>query len=50
VGAAADLLIGQVARPGVDLADPDDPVEGEVDVEAGWRASQSWISGALCVP
>ena len=35
VDAAADLLVGEVAEPALDLVDPGGPGRGEVDVEAG---------------
>jgi hypothetical protein len=49
VDAAADLLVGEVAEPETWLIH-DDPVGVKWTWKRGWRASQSWISGVLCVP
>ena len=49
VGTALQELGGEVGEPAFYLVDPGGSGRGEVDVEAGWRASQSPTAGVLWV-
>ncbi len=49
VDAALGELGGEVGEPAFDLVEPGRPGRGEVNVEAGVAASQSWMRGVLWV-